>query len=687
MAPPGKGLQNMKVLIVDDTPANLRLLRAVLEGENFEVAEAEDGVQALAVLEREPVNAVISDILMPNMDGYRFCQEMRRNERTQNLPFIIYSSTYDSKADAKLALEMGADKYIKKPAPIKEITDALLEIVRRGPRARSAPVPPQKELNLAKMYNETLVNKLKQKNEALIEQTEALRASDEKFRQLAENISEVFWIIAADQSEILYISPAYEKTWGRTRRSLYELPRSFLDAVHAADYPRVLNALERLRRGENYDLEYRVTQPDGQIRWVHDRGTAIRNEAGVIYRLAGIAEDITQRKSTEEQLRQAQKMEAIGQLAGGVAHDFNNILMIIGANVELLLMTNENLPFESKQYLNDIAKAGDRAATLTRQLLAFSRSEAMQMQILNLNDQLGNFTKLLGRMLGENIRMVTDFSTAFIPIEADPGMVEQIVMNLAVNARDAMPDGGRLIIRTELQEIDASGARENPNAREGHFACITVEDTGTGIAPENMGRIFEPFFTTKGVGKGTGLGLATVFGIAEQHKGWVDVSSQVGVGTTFRVFLPLTTGKVVTHDTTSRKKIRGGGEKILLAEDDRAVRSVVATTLQRQGYSVLEADSGITAREIWIKEAGAIDLLLTDIVMTGGVTGVELAEALRTEQPGLKIVLMSGYSSQLISNDVAASKNFRFLKKPFTPQILAETVRLALDAGELLATN
>jgi two-component system, cell cycle sensor histidine kinase and response regulator CckA len=670
----------MKVLIVDDTPTNLRLLRAVLEGENFEVVEAADGVQALAILERETVDAVISDILMPNMDGYRFCHEVRRSERLHHLPFIIYSSTYNSPADEKLALDMGADKYIKKPAPIKEITTALDEIIRRGPRARPAPMPPQKELNLAKLYNETLVNKLEQKNLELSEQTEALRASEEKFRQLAENINEVCWISTADLSEILYISPAYEKTWGRTCRSLYVNPRSFLDGIHEADRSRAMAEVEGMRRGDKYDVEFRVVCPDGQIRWVHARGSAIRDASGVIYRLAGIAEDITQRKSTEDQLRQAQKMEAVGQLAGGVAHDFNNMLTIIGANVELLLMTDMNLQPESKEYLNGVATATERATTLTRQLLAFSRSEAMQMQVLNLNDLIVAFTKLIGRILGEDIRVQNELAPKLPPVKGDPGMIEQILMNLAVNARDAMPAGGRIIIGTELQEIDAAQVELNPRVREGRFVCLTVRDTGTGIAPGNMSRIFEPFFTTKGVGKGTGLGLATVFGIAGQHKGWVDVSSKVNVGTTFRVFLPVTSDKITAPDATACKKVRGGGEKILVVEDDKAVRDVITEMLQRHGYAVVEADSGVAARQIWAQEGRDIALLLTDMVMPGGVTGLELAELLRLQKPGLKVVLTSGYSSQLVSSDVALSKKISLLKKPFSSQILAETVRRSLDA-------
>jgi PAS domain S-box-containing protein len=560
---------------------------------------------------------------------------------------------------------------------ISPIKDSTGKIVGASKVARD--ITERRRMDLA--LSESNEN-LKQRNRELSGQTEALRASEEKFRQLAENINEICWIAAADESEVLFISPAYERIWGRTCQSLYENPRSFLEGIHEADRVRVSSGLEALKRGEKHDVEYRVVRPDGQIRWVHDRGAAIRDESGAIYRLAGIAEDITLRKSTDAQLRQAQKMEAVGQLAGGVAHDFNNILTIICGNLDLLLMTETNLQPESRQYLSSIATATDRATGLTRQLLAFSRREAMQMQVLDLNDLVASFIKLLRRILGEDIRVLSEFAAALPPIIGDPGMIEQILMNLAINARDAMPSGGKLIIGTELKEIDLARAQMDPRNHQGRFACLTVRDTGTGIAPGNISRIFEPFFTTKGVGKGTGLGLATVFGIVEHHRGWVDVSSEVGVGTTFSVFLPVTSEELVVPGAAARKTVRGGGEKILVVEDDKAVRDVMTETLQRLGYDVVEADSGVAVMRIWAKEEREFDLLLTDMVMPGGVTGLNLVELLRLQKPGLKVVLTSGYSSQLIASDVASANRLAFLKKPFSPQALAETVRKSLDARE-----
>jgi PAS domain S-box-containing protein len=669
----------MKVLIVDDTPANLRLLRAVLEGENFAVVEAADGVEALQVLERGGIDAVISDILMPNMDGYRFCHEVRQRKNLRHLPLIIYSSTYNSPADAQLALDMGADKYIKKPAPIKEITAALEEIIRRGPRPQSPPAPPQKELSLAKLYNETLVNKLEQKNHELSEQTRALQASEEKFRQLAENINEVFWIVAADRSEFLYVSPAYEKIWGRTCRSLYRDAKSFVEAIHEGDRVRVIAELEGARQGRPFSVEYRVIQPDGQARWVHDRGTFIRNAGGEIYRLAGIAEDITQRKNTEAQLRQAQKMEAVGQLASGVAHDFNNLLTLISVNLDLFLMAEKDLPSTSQDLLNEVMAATNRASTLSRQLLTFSRRKAAQMQVLNLNQVVLDFTRLIRRILGDNVKVETQLAEAAPPIEADPGMLEQIMMNMALNARDAMPMGGQVVIGTEVHEIDETHAAHRPKSRPGRYVGLYVSDTGTGIDPENLPHIFEPFFTTKEEGKGTGLGLATVFSIAEQHHGWVEVSSRVHAGATFRVFLPVASESHLPANVIDLKKTQGAGEKILIVEDDKSLLVAMSETLQRHGYVVVEANSGISARRLWAAEGRDVALLLTDVVLPEGMNGLELAEMLRHQKPALKVLIVSGYDRPEGPGEAARPRHFSFLKKPFSSQSLAEAVRKTLD--------
>ena len=392
------------------------------------------------------------------------------------------------------------------------------------------------------------------------------------------------------------------------------------------------------------------------------------------------AVDITERLNLEAQLRQSQKMESIGQLAAGVAHDFNNILTIIQGYSGLLL-ANEKLGEEISEPLQQIAVASQRAANLTRQLLTFSRKQIMQAQELDLNEVISNITKLLRRILGEDITLHFNYSPTLPLVQADSGMMEQVLMNLAVNARDAMPRGGQLSISTSLVEITDTHVKANSEASIGRYVCLRVTDTGSGIPPEIMSRIFEPFFTTKETGKGTGLGLATVYGIVKQHRGWIEVLSCPGQGTTFRVYLPslAKTGGTKIEKAQS-KTPRGGDEKILVVEDEPELRALVIEILQQYGYSVLEAASGPQALEVWEKCGAQVDLLLTDMVMPGDMTGHELAETLKQKKPPLKIVYTSGYSVDMMGKDFVLKRGLNFLQKPYHPLALVKIVRDALDS-------
>jgi len=366
---------------------------------------------------------------------------------------------------------------------------------------------------------------------------ESLSRSEERFRQLAENIREVFWMTDPAKNEMLYVSPAYERIWQRSCRSLYESPRTWIEAIHPEDRPRVIAAAETRQVLGTYDEEYRITTPDGAVRWIHDRATPIRDADGQVYRIAGVAEDITESRKLEEQYRQAQKMEAIGQLAGGVAHDFNNLLTVITGHAGLVTMSPAYDP-SLEPSVSAIQAASDRAAALTRQLLAFSRRQTMLPRDLDLNQLLADITKMMQRLIGETVRVELHFAPQPLVVHADGGMLDQIVLNLAVNARDAMPNGGRLILETAAIELDGTEPVSSARGRRGPFACLSVSDTGVGIPADVLPRIFEPFFTTKETGRGTGLGLATVYGIVDQHRGWVTVYSEPGRGTTFRVYLP-----------------------------------------------------------------------------------------------------------------------------------------------------
>lgn len=508
---------------------------------------------------------------------------------------------------------------------------------------------------------------------------ENLRENEERFRQLAENIQEVFWMTDVAKNQMIYISPGYEKIWGRPAAELYLSPRLWLEAIHPEDCERVKTAMLTKQIAGTYKEEYRIQRPDGSSRWVRDRAFPVRDASGKIYRVVGIAEDITQQRELEEKFRQVQKMEAVGQLAGGVAHDFNNLLTVIRGGSELLLI-NETLGAESKELLQQIIATSDRAANLTRQLLVFSRKEVMQPQTLNLNELLENLAKMLRRMIGENIRLQCQLTPDLPPVLADAGMMEQAVMNLVVNARDAMSVGGELIIRT-TQDTKHGILRESAGLMDfDAYVCLSVTDNGTGIPGDVLPHIFEPFFTTKEAGKGTGLGLATVYGIVQQHRGWVNVESTVGKGTTFHIGLPVSKTRPASKpEAIPKLRPRRGTETILIVEDEPAVRALVRNIFERHGYRVLEAASGKTALAVWRAHGSRIDLLLTDLVMPDGLTGIMLAEQLWLERPSLKVIFSSGYSPETVTKGFPLSPGSNFLQKPFNPHDLLQAVRDCLD--------
>jgi PAS domain S-box-containing protein len=427
---------------------------------------------------------------------------------------------------------------------------------------------------------------------------------------------------------------------------------------------------------------------------VRDQAANICNRAGTLHEvlvclspiaLGGqphallLAQDVSERALLERQLRQAQKMEAIGQLAAGVAHDFNNILTVVHLHAGVMQETLE-LGSPHQKPLEQIAGAAARAATLIRQLLMFSRKQVMQFRHLDVNDTLRNAIKMLERLVGEHVQI--DFRPQIpIPaIHADSSMVEQVAMNLAVNARDAMPNGGRITIRTSLETIHRAPTPMDPEDREGDYVCLTFSDTGSGMDTQVLTRIFEPFFTTKPVGKGTGLGLSTVFGIVRQHNGWLDVESKPNHGTTFRVYFAPSRQAAEKTEPMVDTALRRGRETVLVAEDEEALRQMVVHVLRTQGYTVLEAASGRDALDVWEKANRPVDLLLTDMVMPGGIMGGELAKRLSMQCPRLKVIYTSGYSPGMAGKDASLLELQNFLPKPYSVGKLAQFVRECLDA-------
>jgi len=385
--------------------------------------------------------------------------------------------------------------------------------------------------------------------------------------------------------------------------------------------------------------------------------------------------DVTDMLNLEAQFRHAQKLESVGQLAAGVAHDFNNILTVIQGYSECLLARGQEP--ETAGPLKQISDAAKRAAALTRQLLMFSRKQVIQTKVLDLNLVLQNLANMLLRLLGEDITFAADYCRGLPFIDADTGMLEQIVMNLAVNSRDAMPKGGGLSISTASVEIGGDYASQHPEARAGSFVRLTVTDTGCGMDRKTLDRIFEPFFSTKEVGKGTGLGLATVYGLVKQHQGWIEVSSAVGVGTTFKIYFPAAERKSESTDSSNQvsELVRGGRETIMVVEDEPVLREMVCEILKQYDYQVIEAGSGVEALRVWDEFDGQVDLLLTDMVMPEGMSGRELAARISARRPSIRVLFMSGYTDNVITSGGVLEKGITFLQKPFSPGQLAQKVR------------
>lgn len=507
----------------------------------------------------------------------------------------------------------------------------------------------------------------------------ALRESEARLQLATEaaNIGPWDWDITNGR---VYYSPEWKKQLGYAHDEISDAPSEWKSRLHPDDAENAVAALQSYLHGtrREYEEEFRLRHKDGSYRWIYTRGRLLRDQAGQPIRMLGCHVDITLRRKLEEQLRQSQKMDAIGQLAGGVAHDFNNILAAIMMQTEVA-NTFAGVPPPVQELLKDIEVAAERAATLTRQLLAFSRQQVMQPRPVDLNEIVTSLAKMLQRFLGEQVRIQIHLHPSPLITHADAGMLDQAVMNLAVNARDAMPMGGRLIIETVERFITPEEVDSMPDLAPGRYVCLRVSDTGYGIPRENLPRIFEPFFTTKDPGKGTGLGLATVFGIVQQHRGLIKVYSEIGRGTSFQIFLPaVAASNEALGREGAKPKPRGGTETILVVEDESGVRLLTQMMLVRHGYNVLEASGGAEALRVWDEHKDRIHLLLTDMVMPD-MNGRELALQLQKRDPGLKVIFTSGYSAEIAAGDFKLQEGQNFLQKPWSMYQLLDTVRQFLD--------
>ncbi len=498
-----------------------------------------------------------------------------------------------------------------------------------------------------------------------------LRESEKRFRETLESMMEGCQIIGFDW-RYRYLNPAAAR---QGRSSVDELlGATVIDAYPGIESTAMFRAWERcLLAREPQQFESEFVFPDGAKSWFRYACQPVSDGIFIL------TLDITEEKRLEERLRQAQKLEAIGQLAGGVAHDFNNILAAIMMNLGLLQMT-PNLDPETEYALKDLETHALRASALTRQLLMFSRRSVLAVKPLNLNEVITNLLRMLSRLIGEHIDLEFKEAPGLPLVSADTGLLEQVIMNLVVNARDAMSKGGLLTIQTRVAEFSAAGNDTFSERRSGRHVCLEVSDTGHGMNSETLKHIFEPFFTTKDAGRGTGLGLATVHGIVAQHTGWVEVDSREGYGSTFRVFLP-TTQLPASEVVEDRKEdvVHRGMETILLVEDEPSLRRLASRSLRNLGYNIFEAANGNEALALWEQHNAAIDLIFTDMVMPEGMTGLELTERLRAEKPGVKAIITSGYSVEMATAGVPTEMGIVYLSKPYQLKSLAAMVRDCLD--------
>jgi two-component system, cell cycle sensor histidine kinase and response regulator CckA len=730
-----------RLLVVDDNEQNRYLLQALLTGHGYEVVLAAEGAEALEKARENPPDVIITDILMPGMDGYALCRQWKRDEKLKQVPLVFYTATYTDPRDEDLALSLGADRFIIKPQEPDVFMKAIEEVVEERQVGRLTPIEPALEETVYfKEYNEALIRKLEDKLVELESAKASLECEVAERREAEESLALHAKRVQAllDLQQLSYAQEDQVMDFVLDAcLSITESAYSFVGTVDEAESLMTIHRWSKETMAEcalpAQPIEYPICAAGLWADCVRERTPVICNDYHAphpnkkglperhvdIHRFAAVPvvdgerivvvaavanktrdyveADISamstllqkmweilsrqrrerEREMLEKQYRQAQKMEAIGQLAGGVAHDFNNILHAMMGYSNLLL---DRLPEneENHEFALEIARGAGRAAALTRQLLTFSRRQVIQPENLDLNLIVEELLKMLRRVIGEDIRLEWIPGKQLGVIHADAGMMEQVLMNLCVNARDAMEHGGVVTIETQNVVLDSEYCLNHLWATPGRFVLLSVTDTGRGMDKDTMERIFEPFFTTKGPGKGTGLGLATVYGIIRQHGGMINLYSEPGKGTTFKVYLPLCEEEAATVSPLIEAPAAGGNEIILLAEDDQKVRELAERILKQAGYTVLAAKDGEEAVALFKENADGVALLLLDVVMPN-LGGHEAFEQIRGIRPGIPALFSSGYSEQAVHTNFVLHEGLQLIQKPYAPNALLRKVREILD--------
>jgi len=694
-----------EILIVEDSRTQAEELRHILEGPDYSTHVAYNGREALAYLAGHAPAAVITDIVMPEMDGFALCRHIKDDPRLQSTPVILLTALNDTD-DVLRGLECGADNFVTKPVDAQYLRSRIqsvllnrhlydldqaqlgLEVFFAGRKhfinsnrlqilnlllsTYDNAVKVNRQLAATQVELQALNAELETK---VLERTAELTESEAHYRRFFEEDLSGDLITTPDGT-ILACNPAFVRIFGFS--SVDEVLACDAASLYSdpSEHVAFLRLLREQGRIESHEQVFR--KKDGKHLYAVENVVGTFDDSGNLTQIDAYIFDVTNLKRAEEMLMQAQKMEAIGRLAGGVAHDFNNMLMVIQGFTDFV---TKNTPKDhpNHHYLSEVRKATDRATSLTHQLLAFGRKQVLFVEAFSLNLLIEDTAKMLQRLIGEDVRLEVSCAADLPSVYADRSQLVQILMNLAVNARDAMPTGGTIFIETSAGELTEAHHQEMPYVKPGRYAVLKVRDTGSGMDAETLEHLFEPFFTTKRRGEGTGLGLATVYGIVKQTGGYVWCTSKPGEGAEFSVYLPFA-GEAREEATVPRAQetSAGGDETILVVEDEEMVRRVIVQVLRENGYAVLEAANGRVAVELVGQPGEKIDLIVSDVVMPE-MNGTEMVERVRALHPEVKVIFMSGYADERAKELSRFVAHREYLQKPVQPAKLLATIRKVLD--------
>ncbi len=676
-----KGDGKINILLVDDNPSNLLALETILQAPDRNLVRASSGEEALRFLLDGDAAVILLDVHMPSISGLETAALIRGRERTRGVPIIFLTAYDDNAGDARVSRSyaLGAVDYIIKPidpGALKSKVAIFVELYRKTEQIKQLYAELEQRVRERTAELATTNEVLRVEVIERMRAEERLRGSEARLQSILKSLDDCIWSASPDGKQIHYLSQAVERIWERIPSDFYASPQLWIETVHPDERAKVEEAFKALLEAGELDIEYQIVRPDGATRWVHNRGHITREESGRPLRLDGIATDITEKKSLEAQFLRAQRLESIGRLASGIAHDLNNILspVLMGAQMLQLKLPNA----DDRRMLEIMLGNIERGAEMVKQILLFARGVQGERTPLQPRHLIREIIKVVTGTFPKSVRVKSSVSEDPWLILGDATQIHQVLMNLCVNARDAMPDGGALTISVENVRLDEIYVRMNPEARTGEYVRIAVADTGEGIPQQLLSKIFDPFFTTKEQGKGTGLGLSTVQGIVKSHGGFVNVYSEVGKGTEFKIYLPVAESPHAISEAVRTDWPTGNGELILVVDDEAAVRELAKNVLETFGYRALVAGDGAEAMAIYAERRDEIQAVVTDLMMPV-MDGPATIRALQRLNPKIKIIAVSGLTGNGRMLEAAQAGVKLFLPKPYTADRLLKAISEILE--------